>query len=407
MGNGVVDMFWQTLRPIRKVGKLRGVVEVPTFSVPTGPDNTCFKMEDGYWDEGGTISVDLFDAAGATMEGWVKIPPGLIATTLQIVDGIHGLYVNPDMTITARFRNTVPTIFNATSTIAINRNEWNHVAATCDGTTIYIYVNFVLAGSLAFTGSLKTNNGSVFRIMDTFNNTCGMLCNEIRTWSVARTLTQIQQAAYSPRNVDGTIDVGLTSYWPLDEGTGTTISNQVPATTFDLTYTSYSALSAQWVLDDSYPYKLGASYIAGWFLLDTSGRSFSFKFPATKPTADVNFVLCVSWVDADTGDVMRYRMWTQESVGDFLFDPFTTIALYNGELIPDGAKLEVWNLDGDRSVDLTTTIDIDTSILNVVTDPNTTTQTATATLASPIVTNIAEAFPLTPFHLTFEDPQTY
>jgi len=39
-----MDQYWQTLRPVRKVGKRRGILTVPVFSAACGPSNYSLGM---------------------------------------------------------------------------------------------------------------------------------------------------------------------------------------------------------------------------------------------------------------------------------------------------------------------------------------------------------------------------
>ena len=397
--------YWQTLRPLRKVGKLRGVISIPAFDVDMGPPEVSYYSQNSQWNNA-AVGVALIDGTGLTLECWAKIPAGTRTQDIRLI-GINNnlLIVHSDMTVTGRFSNGAP--INATTVNpAVPRSEWFHIAATCDGATVNVYVNFALVASTAFTGTLSTTSTNV-SLANTLNgqNQVGLLINEVRGWNYARSLEQLRYAAYTNRDISGVIDIGLNLYFPFNEGTGASITNAIAAKAFNLAENPYGGGNPAWVDDDSYPYRLGASYISGWFLIDSSGKSFSLKFPVRKPSLLVNFVPVVSWIEVP-GEVIRYRLWTQNSLPpDSVFDVWPLIPFYNGEVIPDGAKIEIWNLDGERDVVLTSAIDIDTSILNIVSDPETTTQTATATLPTPIVSDIAATFPIS-FPMTFDQPQT-
>ncbi len=405
MSTTLYAKYWQTLRPLRKVGKLRGVISIPAFDVDMGPPEVSYYSQNAQWNNA-AVAVALIDGTGLTLECWAKIPAGSRLQDIRLV-GVNNnlLIVHSDMTVTGRFSNGAPV--NATSaTPAVPRGEWFHIATTCDGTIVNVYVNFVLVATTAFTGTLSTTSTNV-SLANTLNgqNQVGCSINEVRVWNYARTIDQLQFAAYTNRDISGVIDVGLNAYFPFNEGTGASIANQVAAKAFSLAENPYGGGNPAWVSDDGYPYRLGASYISGWFLIDTSGKSFSLKYPVRRPSLLVNFVPCISWIEVP-GEVIRYRLWTQTSLPpDSVFDVWPLIPFYNGEVIPDGAKIEIWNLDGERDVVLSEAIDIDTSILNIVSDPDTTTQTATATLATPIVSDIAATFPIS-FPMTFDQPQT-
>jgi len=80
---------------------------------------------------------------------------------------------------------------------------------------------------------------------------------------------------------------------------------------------------------------------------------------------------------------------------------------YRGQRLPSTVTLEIWNIDGNTTVDLEDALEMLTSILHVVTSPLTTTRTSDLSTELSINTLLAEPFPLTPFPLTFATQQTY
>lgn len=403
-----IPQFWQTLRPLRKVGKLRGIIEIPVFTTNCGPANYSRQWFGSYFDGTAGAPAGVFPLGAITYEAWVKPLSGIIGTTKAYIFSTAGItdsvLVNADRTVSFRLRTTAAANTIVTSARQLSINTWNHVACTWDGTTMRIYINFVLdTNTGAVAGTLSAVPGAIYHLLDYFNggvSSAAMKCNELRIWNVARTLQQIIAAAHGPRDIGGTIDVGLVGYWPLNEGAGTTITNKIAANAFTLTYTTYGPPdSSQWDLVDSYPYKLGASFYPIVFPIDSGGKVYSLKFPLKKPYASVNFVPCIRWVV--DGVVYRYKLWNAITGFDVAPEP----ADYRGQRIPDGAKLEIWNLDGMDTVDLTQVIDMETSILHVVDDANTVAQTADAAITAD--NSIAEPFPLTPFPLQFNDTQSY
>lgn len=404
-------LFWQTLRPIRKVGKLRGIIEIPTFTAACGPANYSRQWFGSYYDGTATAVAGVFPSIAMTYEAWVKPLSGIIGPakayifrTSSVTDSV---LVNADRTVRFALHTAASGTVQVTSAANLSVDTWNHVACTWDGTTMQIYINGVLdANTGALAGTLNAAPGAQYRLLDYFNGGGGqaaMKCNELRIWNVCRTQQQILAAMHGPRDISGNIDVGLVGYWPLNEGVGNTITNRIAANAFVLTYTSYGAPDATvWDLLDSYPYKLGASFFPIVFPIDTSGKSFSLKSPVRKPYIGVNFVPCIRWIDPTDGvTVKRYRLWD----GPKEFDVSPYPPPYIGQKIPSLAYLEIWNFDGNSTVDLTSVVDLETSILHVVTAANATTQTADAVVTGN--TKLGEAFPLTPFPLVFDDQQTF
>jgi len=110
---------------------------------------------------------------------------------------------------------------------------------------------------------------------------------------------------------------------------------------------------------DGPPVGLGGSFIAAEFPVSLS-KKVSLKYPLIAP-ADCNFCLCVRWID-DDGVVQRRKLWTVgEDIGP---DP----AFYQGETLPKDFDFEIWNIDGNHTVDLTSDFTIATSILKKATD---------------------------------------
>lgn len=395
-----IAQFWQTLRPLRKVGKLRGVIIVPEFNEACGPSNISYYSVNSEWTSPNIAPVVLLDGTGITMEAWIKVPGLNRAQNINIMRfGLHRIELStlgvPSVTLD---RNAMAAL-TVTAPSAVPMVQWVHIAATCDGTNVYLYVNFELVASSALGGTLDTTAADIY-IGDTgtsTGNSTGVQFNEVRQWNYARTLEQLELAAYSPR---GSVDVGLNSYFPFHDGTGTTtIPNEITAKAYDLTPNPHAGDMSEWLDDDSYPYAMGASYYPLQFAIDTDGQYYSLKYPARKPYASVNFVPCIRWTEG--GEVKRYRLWDAITG----FDAAPEIPEYRGERIPDGSFLEIWNLDGNRTVLLTEAFDLETSILHVVENATTTARTSDAT---PVAnTLLAEPFPLTPFPLQFDTQQTF
>jgi len=391
-----IAQFWQTLRPLRKVGKLRGVITVPVFNEACGPAFNCFGVNNTGQAQGtATAAFDLTTAM--TIEAWVKLP--LLQTTsgvLTIVCNMSKYRVSIINGGKVRFGLTkAATVNNLNSVSTISADEWNHIACVYDGTTMYIYINGVLdSNTLALAAPIDSAASFTFSAPSSLTNATVCVC-ELRVWSDARTQNEILTSMFSPRDTSGVLDVGLIGYFPFDEGTGASVDNAIAAQAFTLNFTG----DYFWTAGDGYPYKLGASYYPLQFAIATDDQYFSLKYPARKPYASVNFVPCIRWTE--DGEVKRYRLWDAITG----FDAAPIIPEYRGERIPDGCFLEIWNLDGNRTVLLTEAFDLETSILHVVENATTTARTSDAT---PVAnTELAEPFPLTPFPLQFDTQQTF
>jgi len=107
-------------------------------------------------------------------------------------------------------------------------NTWYHVAGTFDGHHIKVYINGVLAGDSAFTGTI---------IPSTFDPMIGRLSDlgqpADRYWSgkidevriFHRALSQAEIADSMSTHIDPAAQTGLVGYWRFNEGSGATIND--------------------------------------------------------------------------------------------------------------------------------------------------------------------------------------
>ena len=114
-----------------------------------------------------------------------------------------------------RFEVNIPNVFQTAG-------EWVHLAWVKNGTTMYYYRNGkqIYTRSAPANGNYVTTNKLFFGYVDNHFNAN---FDEVRIWNVARTRDQIND--YRFRNLDNT--TGLLHYYPLDEGSGTTINDAI------------------------------------------------------------------------------------------------------------------------------------------------------------------------------------
>ncbi len=102
-------------------------------------------------------------------------------------------------------------------------NGWYHIAGTYDGAYMRLYVNGVLADSLAVTGSIDYTYFNAFRVGkyqdDDENIFYQGLIDDVRLWNVVRTQSEIADNRFTELVGNET---GLVGYWKLNEGSGTT-----------------------------------------------------------------------------------------------------------------------------------------------------------------------------------------
>ena len=103
------------------------------------------------------------------------------------------------------------------SDIAVNTNQWTHVAFVREGLNIYVYINgeFISAWTTGDIYSIS-NPASVFLGKSPCNRFTGML-DEVRFWSVARQAADIK--SWFDKKLTGS-ESGLAAYYDFEDGPG-------------------------------------------------------------------------------------------------------------------------------------------------------------------------------------------
>ncbi len=110
---------------------------------------------------------------------------------------------------------------------SVQQNNWQHVAATYDGTSMKIYVDGELAAQMNSTftiGNAINSNLFVGESPGFPGRVFNGKIDEVRIWNVARTQSQIQTTMNTVLTQEyySSPDSGLAGYWRLDEGIGQT-----------------------------------------------------------------------------------------------------------------------------------------------------------------------------------------
>jgi len=180
-----------------------------------------------------TLEPPAASGRSITIEAWIN------PESFGNLDGIVSKYQEPaDASYTLRLSGTDGNVevqinhngaaVELVSDTEVGLDEWTHVAAVYDDDTgwLRIYINGVLdkeenvgPGMLAINGSVVTIGVDYLNSPRYFEGSI----DEVRIWNVARTEAQI--ADHMNSRLSGT-EQGLMGYWPMDEGSGTTVNDQ-------------------------------------------------------------------------------------------------------------------------------------------------------------------------------------
>lgn len=126
----------------------------------------------------------------------------------------------------AEFTVSMDGVWKSTSTNAImGLNTWYHLACVYDESNIYLYINGVLQASTPVSGTYDPANGTTLYFGDNPTWTGRLFdgtIDDVRIWNVAKTSAEI--LASFTTELTGS-ESGLLAYWPMNEGTGTSVGD--------------------------------------------------------------------------------------------------------------------------------------------------------------------------------------
>ncbi len=179
---------------------------------------------------GVNASVQIPDSASVsptgpvTVEAWIK--RAVLGVQHSIVEkygcvagqGGYALRVTSGNKLLFGTRDDCNNGSSVTGTANIPAGVWTHVAGHWDGTTLRVFVNGVLDGSLATTRNPK-DGPTALKIGERGNGGTPFngVIDEVRLWSGARSAAQI--AAGKDFCLSGA-EAGLLGYWQFNEGAG-------------------------------------------------------------------------------------------------------------------------------------------------------------------------------------------
>ncbi|NTV02983.1 MAG: DUF4347 domain-containing protein, partial [Chlorobiaceae bacterium] len=161
------------------------------------------------------------------------------------------------------FGNGSAWISGTTASDVLTIGEWNHVAVTYDGSTLTLYVNGVVADSLATTASPYQNSTLYIGRVD--NYFYGQVA-DVRIWSDARTQPEIQGNMHSALQGNET---GLLAYYPFNDADGTSVDDS-STNSYTGTATNFASMNRS---DDGPPLFKVVEDVAGSLIF--SGTPFA------------------------------------------------------------------------------------------------------------------------------------
>lgn len=340
----MINTFWQDTKKLSILGKLRQSITLEAFCVRVGERNASLNFTglSGAMQFLGYSGVDQYLDTAFTMECWFKTFSGFpnYGVLFANSDGanIQTALALKDERFYVQIVTAGAVIKSFTSAMKHTQGEWAHVAITFDGDRIRLYQNgvkdvneLILAENIA-PGAVMTTVGN-FAAQNRF---VGKIA-EIRMWNTVLTQSQIKYGMNKRRGKN----VGLKRYYRLNEYVTPSRDYLDSARTSTAPFTS-SGISVD--QEDYPPLITGASSLgAVWDII--AGQNISLKYPVKKPD-DVEFTLCVSYVDEETETRVRYKLWDDE------LDIAPIPVRYRGQVLPTSFRFEAWGRDGAEEAEL-------------------------------------------------------
>lgn len=201
-----------------------------------------------------TTDVTFSGLSDVTLSVWIKRlikPTNFEAVAgqgyLQTNNGF-GLFLNSSGNINFQTRTGSTTVTAAAPYVF--DGKWHHVAGVRDGDDTILYLDGVeVARDTGALTSLTPSNSRRFGLGARDSGTWGFNYNgliaEVRLWDHARSQAQIQ--ASMNQSLAGN-ESGLIGYWPVDDGSGTTVTDQSAGDN------DGTVVSAKWVSSTGYRY---------------------------------------------------------------------------------------------------------------------------------------------------------
>jgi len=381
--------LWLNLRKVLRIGKIRKTITIPAASYNCGPVRGSVSQ---------TQSVSALRATGlsgsntvVSIDFWTRQLPNRAFSSWYLLQYL-GTTNNRGITIELTSGSVIVKAITASGTYTITVNKlifsfWHRLSVTWSTTSnlLSFYIDGVLCGTAATVGNFTDTTFDLVFADAVFNSQIIGNIAQVSIYSVEKTAEAILQTGTYKGNL-GAYGGNTSYYWKLTENYSPTVG------AVSMTQGSSSVDSSKYP-----PIGFGGSFIVAQTDIDI-GKATSLVFPKKQP-AGVTGQFCVSWTD-DNGDFQRRALWTDSQV-DIAPNP----SPYRGEKLNAPFRLELWNIDGEEVCVIPD--DIIFEITDCTNPTSASDRTQVAAVTPTIDTTLAQAFPLTPFPLTFNTQQTY
>lgn len=392
----MASKYWQEIKKLNILGKLRNTITLPAFAVRCGEDNGSLLLNSRQSGQAAVSSVTGVELSSVfTFEIWYKTyssfpTKGVIFCNKRAIGSDANIEISfLDSHVLVRLLKTGSYV-ELTSAGMYSQGDWGHLAVTYDGTTCKIFFNGkqdanTSSAAAPLDVSANTFYQKIFGSSDAFDSFYVGNIAECRIWNIALSEAVIYQNM-DRRRGDNT---GLQWYFRFNKINNTTLNR------FNDYLTPSMYVSATFVTDiefdsENYPPLLtGASTLAGIFDV-VLAQNISLKYPVKKVSED--FTLCVSYVDDDLEERIRYKLW---DIGGL--DIYPQPDRYRGQVLPPSFRFEIWGIDGQESCTLEDNLLINFSKCTLPTSSRDTTQVAlvdSPTLDNSISVEWGTAYPL-------------
>jgi hypothetical protein len=163
---------------------------------------------------------------------------------------------SPDNTLCFEVGSSTAWAWSGISTeLTVSANTWYHIAGVVSGSNMYLYVNGVVAATGSVVAPQWPDDMNPDMALGTHVGPGDLdwyfsgYLTDVRIWGVGRTQVQIQNAMTS--SLAGN-EVGLQAYFPMSEGTGTSVGDYH----INVTLNDATLNAATWTLLTSLPIQL-------------------------------------------------------------------------------------------------------------------------------------------------------